>query len=152
MRFTRTRSETIAVTQNALVFVGLAFCVLASVWALAVDTAAAELSCIRGLCLLARSSLAQERGAFGLGRVTLGLLGMASLSVRRFPASELHGVLSPEAEDSQSWHDDAATWSAENAKSRARRRRPRAAPPQKKRAPRRRAGAAASCPRTRCRS
>ena len=44
------------------------------------------------------------------------------------PASELHGVMSPEAEDSQSWHDDAATWSAENAKSRARRRRPRAAP------------------------
>ena len=37
------------------------------------------------------------------------------------PASELHGVMSPEAEDSQSWHDDAATWSAENAKSRARR-------------------------------
>ena len=33
------------------------------------------------------------------------------------PASELHGVMSPEAEDSQSWHDDAATWSAENAKS-----------------------------------
>jgi hypothetical protein len=75
-----------------------------------------------------------------------------TFGVEDVPASELHGVMSPEAEDSQSWHDDAATWSAENAKSRARRRRPRAAPAAARRAPRRRAGAAASCPRTRCRS
>ena len=87
---TRSSGVTVATAQRPGVLWFIAFCSCVVVWALLMDTAVVELTCLDGRCILAKSSLARSRGFVGLFRGSLKAASPAN--ALRFDAGRLAGA------------------------------------------------------------